>query len=193
MGGLEKIIESIIGEAEVKADEIISDAKKTVDEIYAESEQNKEKIIEESTILTQEECMKISKKTEAEAEAEARRIILSAKRNAIEEILKQIKEKIKNAPSKEYFDLLVKLAKANREEMAGEMFFGKKDLEILPKDFSEKINEGLQNGSITIADKPLDIDGGFIIKYGKVDINCSIESIFEDKKNELSDIITEII
>lgn len=193
MGGLEKIIESITLEAKEKADEILFDAKETADGIYAEFEQNKAKIIEESTILTQEECMKISKKTEAEADAEARRIVLSAKRSAIEEILAKIKEKIKNAPSKEYFDLLVKLAKANREDMTGEMFFGKKDLERLPEDFSKRVNEGLEKGSITISDESLDIDGGFIIKYGKVDINCSIDSIFEDKKNVLSDIITEII
>lgn len=193
MGGLEKIIESITLEAKEKADEILFDAKETADGIYAEFEQNKAKIIEESTILMQEECMKISKKTEAEADAEARRIVLSAKRSAIEEILAKIKEKIKNAPSKEYFDLLVKLAKANREDMTGEMFFGKKDLERLPEDFSKRVNEGLEKGSITISDESLDIDGGFIIKYGKVDINCSIDSIFEDKKNVLSDIITEII
>ncbi len=193
MGGLERIVKSILNEAKGKVDEILSRARKEVSEISLEYEQNKEKILEENTVCTQEECMRISKKTEAEADFEARRLILSAKRDAIEKILATVKDKIKNLPQEEYFDLLVKLAKLNREEIPGEMLLSKKDLQRLPKDFEEKINRGLEKGKITISDADIDIDAGFIIRYGKIDINCSIDSIFEDKKNTLSDIITEMI
>lgn len=188
MGGLDKILQDIAENAELEAANILTEASREVAEIKLQSEKDKEALSEEIKKDTQEECMKLSGMIEAGAAADARQIILSAKSKAIEEIIEYLKEDIKNSP--EYFDLLLTLVKNNSEAEDGVMYLGKKDLSRLPADFAEKVNENAK-GKITISREAADLDAGFIIKYGKIDINCSIDSIFEDKKNRLSDIINE--
>lgn len=191
MGGLEKIIETIAKEAEAEAREITDAAQKKAADILEQCEKDKEKTAEEFKRRTQEECMRLSGMIEAAAEADARQAVLAAKRSAIKEIIEYVKSEVKNLPDREYFDLLLKLAQNNRENSDGVMYLSEKDIKRLPADFSEKVNEGLKEGSIKISEEPCLIDAGFIIKYGKIDINCSIDSIFEDKQNKLADIINE--
>ena len=189
MGGLEKIIETIAKEAEAEAREITDAAQKKAADILEQCKKDKEKTAEEFKRRTQEECMRLSGMIEAAAEADARQAVLAAKRSAINEIIEYVKSEVKNLPEREYFDLLLKLAQNNRENSDGVMYLSEKDIKRLPADFSEKVNEGLKEGSIKISEEPCSIDAGFIIKYGKIDINCSIDSIFEDKQNKLADII----
>lgn len=190
MGGLEKIIQDISAQADTEIAAIESDANEKIAGIKNDGETKKSDIRAQMTKQTQDECMKLSEMIEASAESEARRIILEAKNNSIDKILEYIKASVKNADAAEYFANLLKLAAVNCEDGDGVMYLCKKDLARLPADFEEKVNMSAK-GRITISPDAADIDSGFIIKYGKVDINCSVDSLFEDKKNTLSDIINQ--
>lgn len=191
MGGLSKITESILGEAQSEAKKILDAASAEEREILAKCEEDKAKITEDEAKKLQEECMELSRLAETAADAEAREIILSAKNKAIEKITEYLKESLKNADKEEYFEFLAKLCKGNRESGDGVMYLSKEDLARMPADFEKRVNEGLTSGKITISAEPTNTNGGFIIKYGKVDINCTLDSIFEEKKNDISDIINK--
>ncbi len=190
MGGLSNIIAEILQDAKIKADEILEKANKDAAETRIQCEKDKQILIDEKKAEAQKECMKISELMELSAEAEARQMVLAAKTKIIIEIFEYIKNDLKN--SKEYFDILLKLLENWSENQDGVMYFSKKDLERLPKDFSEKAKK-VSKGSIEISPDPVDIDSGFIIRYGKIDINCSIDAIFEDRKNKIFDIIKSSI
>ena len=89
----------------------------------------------------------------------------------------------------EYFEFLSKLLENNAEDEAGTIYFNEKDSSRIPESFKKKLSDK----KLTLSDECVDIDGGFIIKYGKIDINCSISGIFEDKRNTLSDIINRFM
>lgn len=188
MGGLEKILKDIADSAELEASKILEASNREVAEIKIQCEKDKLALAENMKKETQEECMKVSGMIEAAANAEARQIILSAKSKAIAENIEYLKENIKK--SDEYFDLLLTLVKTYSEADDGVMYLTKKDLDRVPADFAEKAQE-CAKGNLTISKETVDLDAGFIIKYGKIEINCSIDSIFEEKKNRLSDIINE--
>ena len=183
MGGLEKILKDIADSAELEASKILEASNREVAEIRIQCEKDKLALAEDLKKETQEECMKVSGMIEAAAEDAARQIILAAKSKAIAEIIEYLKEDIKK--SDEYFDLLLTLVKNHSEADDGVMYFNKNDLSRLPADFAEKAQE-CAKGNLTIATETVDLDAGFIIKYGKIEINCSIDSIFEEKKNRLS-------
>ena len=191
MGGLLAITESILADARKAADAIMAKARDEEKAILAKFEEDKAALRDELSAKLHTDCMSISRMIEGAAEAEARQIVLSAKKEAIDKVVDYNKEAIKNAPDAEYFEFLEKLCKKNREDADGVMYLSDKDLKRLPKDFSERINAGLSKGKITISEEAYPIDGGFIIKYGKIDLNCTIDSIFEEKKNSLADIINE--
>lgn len=188
MGGLEKILKDIADSAELEASKILEASNREVAEIKIQCEKDKLALAENLKKETQEECMRVSGMIEAAANAEARQIILAAKSKAIAETIEYLKEDIKK--SDEYFDLLLTLIKNYSESGDGILYLNNKDLQRLPADFAEKAQE-CAKGNLTISKETADLDAGFIIKYGKIEINCSIDSIFEEKKNILSDIINE--
>ncbi len=191
MGGLSGILDSITREAKYTADGFMAEVYEEKKVIAEKLEKDKAALTEEMARKLQDDCMSLSKRIETSAEAEARQIILSAKKSVIESITEQLKAELKKAESKEYFDFMEKLAIKNRESGDGVMYLSKTDLARLPADFEERINKGLSEGKIVISKAALDIDGGFVIRYGKIDINCTIESIFEEKQNKIADIINE--
>lgn len=186
MGGLDNIIEEILRDAQNEADSILEAANKEAAETRIQCEKDKQVLIDEKKIETQNECMKLSSLLELSAEAEARQIVLAAKTEIINEIFEDIKSDLKK--SDEYFDMLLNFLKISSEDGDGVMYLSKQDLDRLPADFLEKAKR-VAKGNIEISPDAIDIDGGFIIKYGKIDINCSIDAIFEDKKNKITDII----
>ena len=188
MGGLEKILKDIADSAELEASKILEVSNREVAEIKIQCEKDKLALAEDLKKETQDECMKLSGMIEAAANAEARQIILAAKSKAIAETIEFLKEDIKK--SDEYFDLLLTLIKNYSETDDGVLYLNQNDLSRLPADFAEKAQESAK-GNLTISAETVDLDAGFIIKYGKIEINCSIDSIFEEKKNRLSDIINE--
>ena len=188
MGGLEKILKDIADSAELEASKILEVSNREVAEIKIQCEKDKLALAEDLKKETQDECMKLSGMIEAAANAEARQIILAAKSKAIAETIEFLKEDIKK--SDEYFDLLLTLIKNYSETDDGVLYLNQNDLSRLPADFAEKAQESAK-GNLTISAETVDLDAGFIIKYGKIEINCSINSIFEEKKNRLFDIINE--
>lgn len=189
MGGLERIIESIAAEAKHDADGINQNALSDIAEIKLQFKKESEKLTEENVRKTQEECMNLTASIEAAVDAQARELILSAKNKIIADVTERIKKDIENMADDEYFGFLSKLLENNCEDVQGTIYFNEKDFLRIPDSFKKTLSDK----KLTLSSEKADIDGGFIIRYGKVDINCSISGIFEDKKSVLSDIINKFI
>ena len=190
MGGLSTIIEEILEDAQREADAILEKANKEAAEIRIQCEKDKEILIDEKKAEAQAECMKLTDLMELSAKSEARQMVLASKTKIIKDVFEYIKTDFKNSP--EYFDMLLKFLKNYSEEKDGVMYMSENDLKRLPEDFLKKAQAN-SKGNISISPEAINIDGGFIIKYGKVDINCSINSIFEERKNKIYDIIKSCI
>ena len=45
---------------------------------------------------------------------------------------------------------------------------------------------------LEISKDTVNIDGGFILKYGNIEINSSIDALFEENKDELIDVVNKM-
>ena len=192
MGGLEKITAHILENANEEAETIKQDATNTVEEIN----QN-EKVLEEELINRAEEQLKgtienLTQMSSARDKHEKRQIILDAKSKIIEDIIKRSKDKILNMEKEDYFKILKKLLEKSMDNGNGKVLFSKNDKMKINKDFILEF-EKLSNGRLKVSDETADINNGFIIRYEKIDINCSIDAIFEAMQNELTDLVSEYI
>ena len=90
--------------------------------------------------------------------------------------------------------MLKLLAKSVQPEK-GEIIFNEKDLGRLPADFDKKINEVAtkNGGTLSISQNKAPITGGFILKYGNIEINSSLDAIFEENKEVLTDTVNSIL
>lgn len=188
MSGLNIITDAILDKARAEADEIIKAA-----------EQKKAEIIEEAKVEASNKCKIISdeadlkiKNIEANAksssEQQLSRDLLKRKAVFIGEVANEAKEKVYSMTDEEYNEILMSLLKKfAKSEKAGEIAFCKKDKERI----SEALNTEIKNFNLEISAEDAKIKGGFILKYGRVEENCSIEAIFHDKQEDITDFLNK--
>jgi V/A-type H+-transporting ATPase subunit E len=90
-----------------------------------------------------------------------------------------------------YFEMIIKLIRANVRPANGEIIMTEKDLKRLPENFEAKIQEIAEEkkGSLKLSEKTAEIGNGFILRYGGVDENCSFRALFDDRMNDLQDAV----
>ena len=184
MYGLEKILDTIKSEAELNAKSIISEAEEKAKEILLKADEDSVQIVSTIEQRAEEKCREIIDRAKSSAELTRAQNLLRRKRELIDDIINQSKQQLINLPDKEYFSCMSKLIDKNSSGK-GEIIFNAKDRKRLPSDFDLKGN--------TVSDKTGDFDGGFILDYGDIEVNCTISAIFESSYDELSDIVNGIL
>ena len=193
MGGLDKIIEEIKDQANAEAGQILKEADEYCDEYMKEIT---DKVADEVEAFEKKEKSKrdlYNEKVKSGALFRERNEILKTKQQCINEVIKEAEYTICNLETKQYFDFLSKLFEANFDGTEGEMFFGKEDLERMPEEFKEKIKAIADNkgAKVNISDKTKNIKNGFILVYGEIEENCTIQSLFDEKSDALRDIVNK--
>jgi V/A-type H+-transporting ATPase subunit E len=196
MTGLEKIIKAIEVDSQNRADKILAEGKEESDGILSSAKKEAEitgSKIRENIAL---ETKAILNRTESSAKLIRRQLILDGKQKLIGEIILKAKNKLTSLSDTEYFDIILRIVKKNAHNEAGIIMFSKTDLERLPQNFLDSLQVSLKdirNASLTISEEAAQIDGGFILKYGEIEENCSFEALFIDSKDKLQDKINAFL
>ncbi len=184
LSGLNVITQAIKEQADNEIDAILKEAQQKCADLTSEAQMAgdklKNEILDEAKAAA--ENMKVSAKLAASHKM-AQAILL--KKN---EILREALEKTKryiyslegDAYQKLFINLLVKFADKNKK---GEILLSPKDKQALTDDMKKAISEY----NLTVADDTVDINGGFILRYGKIEENCSVDAIFDDKTEMITD------
>ncbi|MDY6038835.1 MAG: V-type ATP synthase subunit E [Eubacterium sp.] len=195
MTGLDKIKKSILDEAAGAAKSAMDEAVAKAKSIEEESKAETEKKCAEISQTTEFKIVSLKDRTKSSAELERNRKILETKQALITEIIEKAKTQIKDLPDEEYFNFLLKIAEKSVHAGEGTFSLSKGDLERLPSNFAGELKEiaDRKGAKLTIATEAMDIDDGFVLSYGGVEENCTLEAIFADKKDELSDLAQKIL
>ena len=195
MAGIEKITKEIQLDAEKEAADIIEAAQKAADKARenaireseatigsANEKLNKKRAAEEKKILSQ--CEHIEKLK-----------MLETRQEIIEETLLKAKSEILNLDDKAYFDAILKLLEGRVLSEKGEFAMNEKDMKRIPSDFAASIASvaAKRGGQLALSDNAASIDGGFILKYGNIEINSSIEALFDEYRDEFVDIVNKVL
>ena len=197
--GTSKIVESIMSEAQGKADLIIQDANAEVSVIQANAEKTAEaektKIIENGNKQSDMRYQQII----SEAKMNARRAKLGAKEEVIEAAFNQatgeLKEKAASG-SEDYKDSLSKMIKEAADEIGGKdlvIQLNEADTNALKSELSSDTFE-LEGVKFKLGE-PIDVIGGAILKTtnGDIEVNNTIEARLERFKSILRSEVAEIL
>lgn len=195
MTGIDKIIAQIGADADETALAMIAAAKNSARE-------EKKAAIEKAS----QQCAQIRRQSEKDvadcleraksaAAVQKRKLILSAKQKLIAEIIEAAHHRLLEMPDNEYFVTLLKMVAKYALPQKGEILFSPADYQRLPTGFQELVNAALPdiNGILMIADYNRLIDGGFILVYGEIEVNCSFAALFDSAKNRLQDRVNELL
>ena len=193
MNGLNKIIDEIIMEAEVQAAKIVASAAETANENSAKVRAEHEVWKQEFSKPIKQECDRIIKHGESSDRQKRRSALLNVRNQSIDEIIMEAKSKITKLPDEEYFELLFRLFEKNAQPMDGIICFAEAEYAKIPLDFIDRCGRVFPENTIKLSESNEEIRNGFIIKYGNIIQNCSIDSIFESNKQSFRDKVNEYL
>ena len=198
--GTDKIVSSIMSEAQEKADVIIQDANAEASAIQAKAEKSAE--VEKTKILENGKKQSDMRYQQiiSEAKMNARRAKLGAKEEVIEAAFEKATAELKEKAAsgdEEYDDALTKMIKEAADEL------GSKDLIIqLNEADTNKFKDQLSDVStFQIEDitftlgEPIDAIGGAVLKTsnGDIEVNNTIEARLDRFKSILRSEVAEVL
>lgn len=196
MTGLEKIVKHIEEESSSNVQELILKANETASQIIADAQKECEKIKTQLKEKSDSEELAYLQRAESAASLQKKKMILSAKQQMISEVLEKAKESLVNLKEEDYFQTILKMLPKHVLGMDGEIVFSKRDHERLPNQFVTKINEvisNVQGATLKISDQVAQIEGGFLLKYGDIEENCSFEALIAMDKDNLQDNLNTLL
>ena len=195
MAGVDKIVSQILDKAREDSEAILAQAKKEADEIKSEAAEKAQADVKAINDKAQAQKENSESRTVSAIDLKKSQAMLTAKQEVIAGILDKAYDKLHNMDADAYFEMILKLIGVNAQKGEGEIRFSKRDLDRLPKDFADKINQAASAnaGSLKLSDKPADIENGFILVYGEIEENCSLKGLFDAKHNELTDLVNKVI
>lgn len=194
MTGLEKILAQIQGEAQAAAEETLRAAQAKADEECAVIAAKAKEECGQIEARARQQCTDALRRAESAAELQRRRGVLAAKQQMIAETIQAALQKMQSLPAEEYFSALQTLAVRYAQAGEGVMYFGAADLARLPRDYESTLNAALGGGrSLKISPESRPIASGFVLAYGGIEENCSLEALFAADREGMQDLAQSVL
>lgn len=194
MTGLEKIVKEIEDEARSEAAVVVDNAKAKAAEILETAKTNAAEERAKIEAATKQEVADIEQGRESSKALQRRQRTLQTKQTVLDETLGMALDELYKLPDEQYFGLMAKLAAGSAQAGEGVVFMNEKDLARLPASFENQLNAGLGGGkTLKVSKETMPLDGGFVLKYGDIEENCSFAAIFSARRDEFSDKIRDIL
>ena len=195
MAGIDNLVNQILQEATQKADDLIAQGKEKADEIARQAAAESEKLSQASMQAAQKGVKDLAERAKSQSALRRRQALLATKQEIIDEIIDKAYKKLETQDDAEYFSMIAALAEKAARSGDGEICFNREDMERIPADFAAKIEKiaAAKGGSLKISSVPAKIRSGFILSYGGIEENCTLDSIFAEKKDALRDLVNSIL
>ncbi len=189
MNGLDKIISGIALEAEEDAEKIKAEARAKAERIISRAREREAEILSDAEAKAAEESRSIAMRAEAAARAEEKRAVLREKQSIITEVLDNAVRNVLDYNPERYFNLMIRLLEKYAEDKPGEIIMSDAAKTwITPEFYGAIAKKGLK-----ISDKFGDFQGGFILRYGEIEENCTLDALLESEHDRLHDIISRFL
>ena len=193
MSGLDRIIEKINADYLASCRKIADQAQKKAQDIAEDANAHAEKAYSDIIADAEKKAQSILNMSEANISGIARRAELSAKVEAVDAAIEAAYDAMCNMGADDYFAALEKLAVRNACKGEGELRLSKADLDRVPSGFAERINAELKDGSVKLAAQGADIENGFILVYGDIEINCTFRALINEQKDTIREKVCGVI
>lgn len=131
------------------------------------------------------------------AELEDRKEVLRVKQHLIEEAFGRAIEKILSLDAEAYGTFLINLILQANPEGDEEILFNQRDRDRFRTGWIKRLNQRLvknrKKGEMRMANETRSIQGGVILRRGRKEINCSLESVIVSKRNQLETTVAGIL
>ncbi|MEL7649655.1 MAG: V-type ATP synthase subunit E family protein [Sedimentibacter sp.] len=182
---IENITSNILADAKNAADVSLANAEKTMQDIINNAKNEAEAIKKAAAEKAEKEAESLKSRKESAAELQKRKMMLSAKQDAIKKSFNAALEKLRNMPEDEYMNLLANEI-VRIPNCAGTIVLNQRDKNNIGEKLVKAVNERLKAEKIALSNNTIESSGGFVLKNGAIEINSTFETILDSMKDELT-------
>lgn len=195
MAGLDNIISRIYAESDAAAAKTRSAARAQAEEIVNVAREEAERQCADIETRGEHAAADILARGRSTADRKRRQRLLAEKQRLINETIAMAGETLRTLDTADYFERMRKLAVRTAHPGRGVLIFSKRDLDRVPADFGKKLNAALRSRGavLRISKETRTMDGGFVLVYGCVEENCSIDALFDSARERLQDKARDIL
>lgn len=188
MDGIEKIIERINAAAAEECAVITKEAEANCEAIRADFAQKAEAAYASAIQSGEVEVSLDAERLLRNANLNARKEVLSIKQEVLDAAFEAAKKKVCDMAEDKYVAWLVAMA-AEASEGEGEIILSQRDSK-LGAEIVAKANEALtakgKKGGLTVSTENRDIDAGFVLRNGNIEVNCTLSTVLAAKREMLA-------
>ena len=181
MNGIERIVQLIQSEAQTEIDEILKKAREEAEAIQARYQAQAEHEAAELNLKKERAAEEQEERLISVAQMESRKIVLATKQEMVEKAYALALEKLCSMSEDQRVqvltDLLIKASNSGREEA----IFSPEDYSAVGQAAVKAANEA-SGKQLTLSSETRPIKGGFILKDGNIEINCTFDTLVRLQK-----------
>ncbi|OPX32927.1 MAG: hypothetical protein B1H40_01265 [Candidatus Latescibacteria bacterium 4484_181] len=191
------ITDKIIDDARAEADKIIKRAETETAKIKKETEEEigliEAQTKKQSALQAEEEKERLL----SAAEMELKKELLREKQVLLDETFRKARNKVLTMQPEQYRELMGGLLLTASESGDEEVIVAESDKDKITAELLEKVNQKLRTngkkGELTLSSEKRDMSGGFVLRKGRKEINCSLETLFASARMELESKVAAIL
>ncbi len=189
---IENITSKILSDAKNNADSSLMSAENTRQEIINKAKSEAEVIMKTEAERAAKDAVELKNRRVSAAELQGRKMLLSAKQEAIKKSFDTAIEKLKAMPEDEYLSFLTQ-GILNIPNSEGTIILNAKDRENIGERLVKAVNEKLGAEKVELSKNTVLASGGFVLKKGSVEINSTFETLLDSIKDELTGSIANVL
>jgi len=197
MNGAEKIKERILEDAKKLHDKILDEANAQARSIISEAEKEAFQKLTLMTEKAKEEAVLIKQRYKAAESMEERKNMLKVRQECIDEAFDAALRKLSDMPDDKYGLFIEGIILNNVKNEDGIIVFNDRDKKRLGEKFISEINRKLKrkgmSAVLSLAKDSLDASGGFVLRYGELEINCTLEIILDMQRPNMETEVAKIL
>jgi len=203
MNGIERITEKIVSDAKAEAQALLDAAYAEFDDTISSANARAGAVAAAYGERLEKQRADAAARADSAGDLEKRNASLAARANLVERAFNEAHKRVLELPENEYYAFLeTLLAKTAKERAAEDLShesgndeydeFDKYELLMNEKDrtaFGERLVGSLSGKigkkELVLSEETVEIDGGFILKWSRVDLNCSVSQLIRAARDRL--------
>lgn len=186
MKGTEKIIAHIRADADAQTAAIRAQSEQQCAGVRDGYDRQAQELYREKIRAGVAECQDMADSAARLGQMETKKAILALKQDMVSKSFELARKMITQLPQEQYVEFLAKTAANASVTGDEEMLFNAKDRDSVGALVVAAANEKLSGGKLTLASDAGSFDGGFILRRGNVEVNCTVELLVELCRADMS-------
>lgn len=190
---VDDILKKIKADAEEAARQIVAEGTAAADGIARDGQNRAEALKKELHARAEQHAQEERNRITTLARLAARRELLDEKQALMDRVFDEAAERVSGMEKKDYRDFIAGFLRSTVETGDEEVLIGEKESRI-DQAFLDSVSKELgKGGGLKLAGERRPIDGGFILRSGRVETNCALSTILRDARERLETEVAAIL